>query len=139
MKPAPITAILVGGTTAGYPATAPANRPPRPGPGDPCGAAGLGNRQEVMIFPVPEPAAAPVADVPGDPRVLRLASVFPVPDFLLGRVAAYDPVGGMQNHTGQLSAELDRLGVRQTVVTAYRPGAPREEPLGTRGRGLRVG
>lgn len=89
--------------------------------------------------PGPSPDAGPVA-VPGDgPRVLRIASVFPVPDELLRRDRAYDPVGGMQNHTGQLSAELDRLGVVQTVLTAYRPGAPRSEPLGRHGRVLRVG
>ena len=73
-------------------------------------------------------------------RVLRLASVFPVPDRVLAdRARAFDPVGGMQNHTGQLSAELDRLRVAQTIVTAYRPGAPRDESLGERGRVLRVG
>jgi glycogen(starch) synthase len=80
----------------------------------------------------PRPADAPL------PRVLRLASVFPVPDRGLAAVG-YDPVGGMQNHTGQLSAELDRLGVPQTVLTAYRPGAPRRQPLGARGEVLRVG
>jgi glycosyltransferase involved in cell wall biosynthesis len=45
----------------------------------------------------------------------------------------------MQNHTGQLSAELDGLGLRQTVLTAYRPRAPRREPLGRHGEVLRVG
>ena len=84
------------------------------------------------------PAAAAPADVTG-PRVLRLASVFPVPDGLLGRDRAYDPVGGMQNHTRHLSAELDRLGVPQTVVTANRPGAPRRQPLGDHGTVLRAG
>jgi len=73
-------------------------------------------------------------------RVLRLASVFAVPEHLLTEeIAGYDPVGGMQNHTGQLSAELDRLGVAQTIVTAYRPGVARAEPLGGCGRVLRVG
>src|SRR5918993_3448131 len=86
---------------------------------------------------VPRPTLPRAGSRP-PPRVLRLASVFPVPDTALG-ATAYDPVGGMQNHTGQLSAELDRLGVHQTVVTAYRPGALRDEPLGDRGRVLRVG
>jgi glycogen synthase len=72
------------------------------------------------------------------PRVLRLTSVFPVPEGVPVPVA-YDPVGGMQNHTGQLAAELDRLGVAQTVVTAYRPGAARREPLGGHGEVRRVG
>ena len=90
----------------------------------------------MSLLPSPAPAAAP--GVPPAPRVLRLASVFPVPDGAL--VAAdYDPVGGMQNHTGQLSAELDRLGVPQTVLTAYRPGADRREALGRHGTVLRVG
>jgi glycosyltransferase involved in cell wall biosynthesis len=72
--------------------------------------------------------------------VLRLTSVFPVPDAALADgAAAYDPVGGMQNHTGQLSAALDSLGFRQTVVTAFRPSAPRNQLLGERGRVIRVG
>src|SRR5918993_2517099 len=86
---------------------------------------------------VPRPTLPRAGSRP-PPRVLRLASVFPVPDTALG-ATAYDPVGGMQNHTGQLSAELDRLGVPQTVLTAYRPGAPRRESLGRHGRGLRGG
>lgn len=87
---------------------------------------------------VPAPLVPPrSADAP-PPRVLRLASVFPVPDEGLA-AAGYDPVGGMQNHTGQLSAALDRLGVAQTVLTAYRPGAPRREALGGSGEVLRVG
>ncbi len=72
------------------------------------------------------------------PRVLRLASVYPVPDGGLGAIG-FDPVGGMQNHAGQLSAELDRLGVPQTVLTAYRPGAARRERLGRYGGVRRVG
>jgi glycogen(starch) synthase len=88
------------------------------------------------VPPAPDPSAGPR---PGSrPRVLRLASVFPVPDGALA-ATGFDPVGGMQNHTGQLSAELDRLGVPQTVLTAYRPCAPRREPLGRRGEVLRVG
>jgi glycogen synthase len=82
-------------------------------------------------------AAAAFGEEPA-PHVLRLASVFPVPDGALV-AAGYDPVGGMQNHAGQLSAELDRLGVPQTVLTAYRPGAARREPLGRLGTVLRVG
>jgi glycogen(starch) synthase len=88
---------------------------------------------------LPSPAAPAAPGSPAQlPRVLRLASVFPVPDGAL-LAADFDPVGGMQNHTGQLSAELDRLGVPQTVLTAYRPGAARREPLGRHGTVLRVG
>jgi glycogen synthase len=88
---------------------------------------------------LPSPAAAAARDEPAPPpRVLRLASVFPVPDGAL-TAAGFDPVGGMQNHTGQLSAELDRLGVSQTVLTAYRPGAARREAVGRHGTVLRVG
>jgi glycogen synthase len=107
----------------------------------------VGNISRVSSVSAPDPAATggplPVPAAPPAPggslRVLRLASVFPVPDGLLDRIRAFDPVGGMQNHTGQLSAELDRLGVRQTVVTAFRPGAGRAEPLGDLGQVLRVG
>jgi glycogen synthase len=87
---------------------------------------------------LPSPAAPAARGEPSPPRVLRLASVFPVPDQALV-TAEFDPVGGMQNHTGQLSAELDRLGVAQTVLTAYRPGAARREALGRHGTVLRVG
>src|SRR5918993_370986 len=88
-----------------------------------CGSRKAGHLPGVTVS-APDPAGTrpPAAPGPGGPpaaperpdgplRVLRLASVFPVPCGLLGRVGAFDPVGGMQNHTGQLSAELDRLGV----------------------------
>lgn len=87
---------------------------------------------------LPAPAVPARDEPPPPPRVLRLASVFPVPDDALA-AAEFDPVGGMQNHTGQLSAELDGLGVPQTVLTAYRPRAPRREALGRHGTVLRVG
>ena len=58
--------------------------------------------------------------------VLRLCSVFEPPAEALRRpdAAAYDPIGGMQNHTAELTRGLDRLGVPQYVVTS-RLGAPR--------------
>lgn len=62
-------------------------------------------------------------------RVLRLTSVFTPPASALGQVR-FDPVGGMQNHTGSLTRALDARGVRQDVVTAWRPGAPRVERVG---------
>jgi glycogen synthase len=69
------------------------------------------------------------------PSVLRLCSVFEppaarsrdgaaVPGELDARAAGFDPIGGMQNHTASLTRCLDRLGVRQTVVTS-RLAAPR--------------
>lgn len=64
-------------------------------------------------------------------RVLRLCSVFEAPDeALAGPGARFDVVGGMQNHTGQLTRELDRRGVRQDVVTHRPPGAPARHGLG---------
>ena len=75
-----------------------------------------------------------------EPRVLRLCSVFEAPaTALTGAAARFDPVGGMQSHTGQLTRTLDGCGVAQTVVTAWRPGAARSEPLGGRSRVIRLG
>ena len=39
----------------------------------------------------------------------------------------WDPIGGMQFSTGQLTRALARLDVQQTVITAYVPGGPRKE------------
>lgn len=52
--------------------------------------------------------------------VLRLCSVFEPPADALGRpdAAAYDPIGGMQNHTAELTRSLARLGVEQRVLTS---------------------
>ena len=72
--------------------------------------------------------------------MLRLCSVFEPPAAALaGAAARYDPVGGMQSHTGQLTRALDACGVAQTVVTAWRPGAVRSERLGGRSRVVRLG
>lgn len=72
-------------------------------------------------------------------HVLRLCSVYEAPpDSLRGR-RGFDVVGGMQIHTARLTAELDALGVEQTVITAYRPGAPRVESVGERSRVIRAG
>ena len=73
-------------------------------------------------------------------RVLRLCSVFePPPMALDGRAAQFDPIGGMQNHTAELTRGLDALGVAQVVLTTRPPGAPREHGVGRSARVVRVG
>ncbi|MDQ3785401.1 MAG: glycosyltransferase family 4 protein [Actinomycetota bacterium] len=73
------------------------------------------------------------------PRVLRLCSTFEAPPVRSRADARLDPIGGMQNHTGELTRELDRRGVLQTVITARRAGAPRQETLGHRAEVFRLG
>jgi glycogen synthase len=64
------------------------------------------------------------------PRVLRLCSVFEAPPSALsGRGVRFDPIGGMQNHTAQLTRALAALGVEQEVITHRPPGAARIEGL----------
>jgi glycogen synthase len=72
-------------------------------------------------------------------HVLRLCSVFEAPPASLARAAAFDVVGGMQVHTARLTGALDDRGIDQTVITAFRPGAPRDHRLGARTRVRRVG
>jgi glycosyltransferase involved in cell wall biosynthesis len=73
-------------------------------------------------------------------RVLRLCSVFEPPaSAITGRGARFDPVGGMQEHTGSLTRDLERRGVVQVVLTARPPTAPWIERLGPRVTVLRVG
>lgn len=71
-------------------------------------------------------------------RVLRLCSVFEPPATAV-TATRFDPIGGMQNHTGELSRGLDRRGVTQMIVTTRPPTAPRVEDFGARGRVLRLG
>src|SRR5215213_8376258 len=72
--------------------------------------------------------------------VLRVCSVFePPPSALLGRDVGFDPVGGMQNHTAELTRALDRRGVVQTVVTTRPPTAPYFQRLGEHARVIRLG
>jgi glycogen(starch) synthase len=72
--------------------------------------------------------------------VLRLCSVFePPPSALLGRGVKFDPIGGMQNHTAELTRALDRRGVVQTVLTTRPPTAPYFQRLGDHARVIRVG
>src|SRR5918912_2388705 len=73
-------------------------------------------------------------------RVLRLCSVFePPPSALVGRGVKFDPIGGMQNHTAELTRALDRRGVVQTVLTTRPPTAPYFQRLGDHARVIRLG
>lgn len=92
-------------------------------------AAGAGESEATMPGRYPEPL-----------HVLRLCSVFePATTEVDGRAAAYDPVGGMQNHTASLSRALDDLDVRQTVVTSRLAAPTGTVRLGRHGRVHRVG
>jgi hypothetical protein len=64
-------------------------------------------------------------------RVLRLCSVFE-PAALSGRSAGYDAIGGMQNHTAELSRQLDRMDAVQLILTSRLDG-----PAGRAGFGRR--
>ncbi|MEA2271016.1 MAG: hypothetical protein QOC64_3626, partial [Solirubrobacteraceae bacterium] len=80
-----------------------------------------------------------VAARPRPLRVLRLCSVFePPPSALGGQGSRFDPIGGMQEHTGSLTRELERRGVVQVVVTARPPGAPWLQRLAPRATVVRV-
>ena len=71
---------------------------------------------------------------------LRLCSVFePPPSALVGRGVKFDPIGGMQNHTAELTRALDRRGVVQTVLTTRPPIAPYFQRFGEHTRVIRVG
>src|SRR5215208_271002 len=72
--------------------------------------------------------------------VLRICSVFePPPSALVGRGVKFDPIGGMQNHTAELTRALDRRGVLQTVLTTRPPTAPHLQRLGDHTRVIRLG
>jgi glycogen(starch) synthase len=73
-------------------------------------------------------------------RVLRLCSVFEPPgDGPDLDAVRFDPVGGMQTHTGELTRALDGFGVVQTVVTTRPPGALRVARLANGARVVRLG
>ena len=73
-------------------------------------------------------------------RMLRLCSVFePPPSALVGKGVRFDPIGGMQNHTAELTRALDRRGVLQTVLTTRPPTAPYFQRLGDHARVIRLG
>ena len=71
-------------------------------------------------------------------RVLRLCSVFE-PAALSGRSAGYDAIGGMQNHTAELSRCLDRMGARQLVLTSRLDGPAVRTGFGQHGQVVRTG
>jgi glycogen synthase len=77
------------------------------------------------------------SDSAPDLKVLRLCSVFEPPPNALS--ARFDPIGGMQNHTAELSRGLARRGVRQTIVTARPPGAPRYQRFAPKAEVIRLG
>jgi glycosyltransferase involved in cell wall biosynthesis len=73
-------------------------------------------------------------------RVLRLCSVFEPPASALGRRGAgFDPIGGMQDHTGALTRLLARRGIAQVVLTTRPPTAPWIERIAPNATVVRVG
>jgi len=78
------------------------------------------------------------ARTPGPLRVLRLCSVFEPAELAPGS-AGYDPVGGMQNHTAELTRCLDRLGVRQVVLTSRLAAPAGRTRFGARAVVIRTG
>lgn len=79
-------------------------------------------------------------EVPGVPglRVLRLCSVFESAALTPG-AARYDAIGGMQNHTAELTRCLDRMAIRQLVVTSRLDGPAGCARFGRYGRVVRTG
>jgi glycogen(starch) synthase len=77
--------------------------------------------------------------MPAPLRILRLCSVFEPPASSIGgRGARFDPVGGMQDHTGSLTRELDRRGLEQVVLTTRPPTAPWFERIAPHATVVRV-
>lgn len=73
-------------------------------------------------------------------KVLRLCSVFEPPPQGLGQSSRrFDPIGGMQNHTGELTRALGARGVEQTVVTTRLPGASRRQEFAQGAQSIRLG
>jgi glycogen synthase len=71
-------------------------------------------------------------------RVLRLCSAFE-PAALSARSAAYDAIGGMQNHVAELSRCLDRMGARQLILTSRLDGPAGRAGFGRHGQVIRTG
>ncbi len=72
-------------------------------------------------------------------RVLRLSSVFEPSGRASNLDARFDPVGGMQTHTGELTRALDGHGVQQVVVTTGAPGEPARHAFGEYATVVRLG
>ena len=70
--------------------------------------------------------------------MLRLCSVFE-PATLTPGAARYDAIGGMQNHTAELTRCLDRMGVRQLVLTSRLDGPAGRTGFGRYGQVVRTG
>ncbi len=87
-----------------------------------------------MTAQAPGPGGPDVAGI----RVLRLCSVFE-PAALNPGAARYDAIGGMQNHTAELSRCLDRMGVRQLVLTSRMDGPAGRTGFGRHGQVVRTG
>jgi glycogen(starch) synthase len=71
-------------------------------------------------------------------RVLRLCSVFE-PLGLDRGSAGYDPIGGMQNHTAELTRCLDRMAIHQVVLTSRLDGPAGWTPFGCHAEVVRTG
>jgi glycosyltransferase involved in cell wall biosynthesis len=71
-------------------------------------------------------------------RVLRVCSVFE-PAALTPDAARYDAIGGMQNHTAELTRCLDRMGIGQLVVTSRLDGPSGTVRFGQHGLVARAG
>jgi hypothetical protein len=71
-------------------------------------------------------------------QVLRLCSVFE-PATLSERSADYDAIGGMHNHTAELSRHLDKMGARQLVLTSRLDGPAGRDGFGRGGQVVRTG
>lgn len=66
--------------------------------------------------------------------------MFEPPDYdLPAATVPFDPVGGMQTHTGALTRAVDRAGHRQVVVTTRPPGTAARSRFGDRTTVLRLG
>src|SRR5690348_825490 len=86
---------------------------------------------------LPEPGGSGAVVLDGM-RVLRLCSVFE-PAALSETSAGYDAIGGMQNHTAELSRQLDRMGAAQLILTSRLDGPPGRTGFGQRGQVVRTG
>jgi 2-deoxystreptamine N-acetyl-D-glucosaminyltransferase/2-deoxystreptamine glucosyltransferase len=71
-------------------------------------------------------------------RVLRLCSVFE-PAALTPDAARFDALGGMQNHAAELTRCLDRMGIRQLVLTSRLDGPAGRTRFGQHGQVVRTG